>query len=429
MKKVLFAGLVSLLCLAGCSNGDDGSDNKDAAVNVQMTEAALTKADVPAMTDVDANKNGDNINKFAFDFAKKMDVSQSFIYSPYSLHSALSMTAFGAANATYDEMKNVLNLGGDRKEAAKQNGALSLNLRFDGQNETSKFEIANRIWVDSSLEVVSEFSDGMNAYYKAPLQVVDFISYADDVRDIINKWVSNVTSEMIKNLIPEKVLTSNTRMVLVNAIHFDGKWQSKFEHENTYTAKFKMLDKSESDLDMMHQTSYINYYESAENEYKAIVMPYQGNFDMLFILPNKDDGIASVMSSLKENDIDHIMKDSKSALTSISIPKFKIETMLDDCGDMLQSLGMVKAFNEEADFSNMASNQELYISKVIHKAVIEVDEEGTIAAAATAVVMDEKSADPFGEDMKTFNADHPFGFALIHRSSKAILFAGQYLGK
>ena len=428
-KMFLFAAAVA--CFAsGCSDSDSNDNptpgNSKAAVDVQMTEAALTAADVPAVNADEAKDWGENLNEFGFDFMHKLGESSNLVFSPFSLHSALSMTACGAGGDTLKEMAEVLNVSEDVNEIAKENGAMRLNLRYDGQTDGSKFEIANRIWVDQTAEVVPTFKTLMNDHFKAPLQIVDFVNYASDVIGIINEWVSNVTNKMIQDLLSPIDVDSTTQMVLVNAIHFDGEWKYKFEKEKTYDKDFLANGKDKITVQMMNQSALVGYYENSD--YKAIVMPYKGDkFSMIFILPNENDGLPKLAANLGQGDISKIVSESTQNDTiKVALPKFKIESKLDQTTDILKAQGIKQAFTGSANFSQMISNFDVHISKVIHKAVIEVDEEGTKAAAATAVVIAKNGAD-FNE--KSFIADHPFAFALIHNASNGILFAGQYVGK
>ncbi|MBO4351478.1 MAG: serpin family protein [Proteobacteria bacterium] len=435
-KMFLFAAAIACFA-AGCSDSDSDSNsnsnssnpskpgNSKAAVDVQMTEAALTAADVPAVEDKAAKDWGKDLNSFGMDFMHKLDGNSNLVFSPFSLHSALSMTACGAGTDTLKEMADVLHVSNDAANIAKESGAMSLHLRFDGQTEGSKFSIANRIWVDSSAEVVPTFKTYMNDQFKAPLQIVDFVGHAAEIVGIINEWVSNVTNKMIPNLLKPNDVNSNTQMVLVNAIHFDGEWKYKFQKDKTQKADFSVNATDKIKVDMMNQSTNVNYYEN--DSFKAIVMPYVGDkFSMLFMLPNEMDKLPVMLDGLDGSAIAKIITDAENIEVSIALPKFKIESSIDNSIDILKSLGMKLAFTDAADFKQMISNFDVFISKIIHKAVIEVDEEGTRAAAATAVSMEKNGV---SMDKKTFHADHPFAFALIHNDSNGILFAGQYVGK
>ncbi len=428
-KFALCAALFASLAL-GCSDSDNGDDTEEqtpqpSGVEVDMTESALTAADVPSVDSNTAAEWGRGVTHFGIDFMHKVEKSTNYVFSPFSLHTALSMTACGASGDTLSGMSKALYIANNTNDIAKDSGAMRLNLRFDGQTEGSKFVIANRLWVERTLQIVPEFKAHMDNDFKAPLQIVDFINHASQVIGYVNEWVSNITNNMIKNLLLSSDVNIDTRLILINAIYFDGEWVNKFNKERTAKGEFLAKGTTKKEMDMMNNTVSVNYYEDAD--YKAIVMPYKGEkFSMVFMLPNENDKLSSFIAGMDEKIIEHITGDAKKQEVVISLPKFTIESNMSKTTDYLKDLGMEIAFSGNADFSQMASNEKLHISRVIHKAKIEVDEEGTRAAAATAVAMEKNGV---AIDTKEFKADHPFAFALIHNSSNAILFAGQFTGE
>lgn len=420
------------LSMMGCG-GSETEQNNGVADSGELTakETALTAADLPDISAEDMKKFGDALNAFGSEFEHAYGKAGNYVFSPFSYHSALSMTAYGAKGETYDEMAQVLHLVGDKPAAAALNGGMRLKLRYDGQNEKSLFEIANRIWVDSNSEVVPAFSEAMDNYYKAPLKAVDFEHEYSKYVGVINAWVSNNTGGMIKNMLKDGDLSADTRMVLVNAIHFDGEWAQKFKFENTYDAKFKVSD-GETNVRMMNlQANSIVYYRSDEHKYQTASMDYKGgDFAMLIVLPDEVDGLKDVAAALDAAELRKIIDGQVAHNGNIQLPKFKIETEItsEDNIATFEALGMKLAFSGAADFSEMFTNRAVYIGKIIHKAVIEVDEEGTKAAAATVVASKDSAAMPL-DDFIHFRADHPFEFVLYHKASGAVLFAGQYWGK
>ena len=434
MRNVkMFLCAATLTCFAaGCSDSDSNTDSAQmpGVVDVQMNEIALTEADVPTIAPTESQKWGNNLNAFGADFMHEMNTDSSFVYSPFSLHTALSMAASGAKGTTLIEMASVLHVSSNVDDIASDNGAMSIKLRYDGQNENSKFDIANRIWVDQTADVVPAFKQRMNDKFKAPVQIVDFINHSADVVGVINQWVSNITHGLIPQLLNVESANPDTRMILVNAIYFNGKWAHEFEKEATRDEDFYVKGTETTKLPMMHQTAHVQYYEN--DTYQAIILPYkEDKFSMVVMLPLEKDKLPVFMDSFDENVISHIVSESRSEETVISLPKFKIETKVDNAVDILKTLGMKLAFaNFDADFSQMITSQSghnIYISKVNQKAVIDVFEEGTEAAAATAIGMDDEAASI--PEYKYFKADHPFAFAIIHNESQGIMFAGQYVGE
>ncbi|MBQ9817765.1 MAG: hypothetical protein IJM59_09950 [Proteobacteria bacterium] len=426
-------------CDAGkCAAKADGGELDPAAIEALVAaEKALTKADVKNVSEADVKKYGDNLNAFSHEFEAAYKAEKSYVFSPFSYHSALSMAAYGALGDTYDEMAKTIHLDGDKDAAAELNGNMQVRLRFDGQTETSKFEIANRIWVDQTSNVVPAFTEGMNKYYKAPLKVVDFKNNYAKYIPVINDWVSNNTGNMIKNLLKDGDLTDQTRMVLINAIHFDGEWDRKFEYENTHSREFNVSKTQKANVKMMslHAHQFV-YYRSDENKYMTASMDYKGGqFAMLIVLPDDIDGLANVASHLDGAEIRKIMDGQALHNGTISIPKFKIETTIASSQNLeiFNAMGIKKAFVPgDADFKGMITpnedNPAVHIGQIIHKAIIDVDEEGTKAAAVTEIGMDAGAAVP-PDDFVDFVADHPFEFILYHKSSGTILFAGLYRGE
>ncbi|MBQ9242241.1 MAG: serpin family protein [Proteobacteria bacterium] len=425
-SQLIRFGMCALL-LAGCEGGETGEVYEGDLV---AAEAALTASEVPTVRDADMEAFGKALNAFSHEFERAADLNGSYVFSPFSYHSALSMTAYGAKGTTYDEMAKVLHLSGDKETAAALNGGMRLKLRYDGQAEKSRFEIANRIWVDQSSAIEPDFSAGMDKYYKAPLKVVDFRHEYAKYVGVINTWVSNNTGKMIPKLLSEGALSPDTRLVLVNAVHFDGEWASKFDAIRTFDDKFtsrgRALDVRMMDLD----AHAFVYYRSDEHKYQTASMDYKdGKFAMLIVLPDAPDGLPDVAATLDAAELRKILDGQDWHAGNILLPKFKVETEIADEVNQkaFESLGMSLAFSGAADFSGMVSNQSVLISKIVHKAVIDVDEAGTKAAAATAIVVGAMAGD-ISEDFIKFHADHPFAFFLYHKASGSVLFAGQYWG-
>ena len=425
MKKFLFASLVALTSLsAACS--DDGKDDTpadvvfpaDIAIKVNMREAAVTADQVPKFSANDLPGLSRSVNAFTHDFDKELDHSASYVVSAYSIHSALSMAAYGAANKTKAELDAALHLDSDADAAAKANGGLRTLLRYDGQG-ASKFNIANRIWFDNDFPILDSFTKGLADHYLAEPQIIDSNADPQIVADIINTWVSYNTNAMIPSLV-EKEDVHGMRLMIVNAVAFDGKWKTKFDKKNTSKESFRGLAGVKT-VDMMHNSEIdVRYAYDDEKKFAAVKIPYEGDkFSMVVVLPDADDGISSIATDA----FDGISWMSETV--KLSLPKFRIETEVDSSKNIaiLGKLGVKDAFaNGTADFSKTADDPDLAIAAIIHKAVIVVDEEGTKAAAATYIGENDKAV---GHE---FRADHPFAFAIVHNDTGTILFSGQYLG-
>lgn len=361
-------------------------------------------------------------NKFAVDVYKALlKKKQPVFFSPYSIYSALSMTMEGAKAATLLEMQRTLY--GSGIAACLQKGLTNSQQQFNQLSaKGDSIRTANSLWIQKGLEVLPSFYKAVKDNYSAVLNEADFINAAEPARKNINSWVEKQTNNRIKELLAKGVLTKLTRMVLVNAIWFKGKWKAPFEHEATHDDKF-YAEKETVKVPFMHKAGFTNY---AEDELAQVIeMPYQSDkISMAIILPVKGKE-NEFENEFNQEKLDSWLRNTKPQDVNISLPKFKMEGGF-DASELLQNMGMKKAFTDDADFSGITVKEQLKIDKVIHKAFIEVDEDGTEAAAATAVVMMKvTSVMPVQKVVKIFKADRPFTFLLFDNEGKAILFMGK----
>jgi serpin B len=248
---------------------------------------------------------------------------------------------------------------------------------------------------------------------------------SNDVCLKINEWVSKITEGKIKNLIPAGVLTSMTKLVLVNAIYFKGSWEHKFKESKTQKLPFYNENGNSSKVELMYQKSKLKFFKSAE--YKLLQLPYKNNdLSMNIVLPNKDINIKELEDKLKLNQLFTIINNSRRKKVRVYIPKFKFDLAL-GLNSIMKKLGMKDAFTNSANFSKMTDKNDIKISRIIHKAFIDVNEEGTEAAAATAVIMVGKSMSRHFVPDPIFKADHPFIFFIVDNKHKEILFIGRIL--
>jgi serpin B len=353
----------------------------------------------------------------------------NLVFSPASIETALAMTYAGAEGDTATEMAATLHfkLQGDAlHQAFNSLDALLESRSWQGKDSEGKDEgvlvkTANSLWAQKDLAFEKLFLDTLAKDYGAGVRLVDYKTAADDARKAINKWVAGQTANKIENLIPEGALDTLTRLVLVNAVYLDATWASQFNKAATADGSFTTLAGSSVTTPMMSQASGFAY---AKGEgWQAVELPYsRDELAMLLIVP--DGGrFADVEAQLKDGLVDQ----AAAALTNsgeveLSMPKFKFRTQ-SALADALKTLGMQKAFDSKAaDFSGMTKQEALCISDVIHEAYIAVDEKGTEAAAATAVVM-AGSAAPMQTVRLTI--DRPFLFALRDKDTGAILFLGR----
>ncbi|MFW5713189.1 MAG: serpin family protein, partial [Brevefilum sp.] len=268
------------------------------------------------------------------------------------------------------------------------------------------------------------FLDILARNYGAGMYNVDYQSDAEGAREAINQWIENETEEKIKDLIPPGVLTDLTRLVLANAIYFNGSWRYTFDEDATEPAPFTLLDGSEVSVDMMKLSGERLAYTDGD-DYKAVRLPYLSpDFVMTIFVPDEN-GFEEFETALDAEKIESITSELMMQPVNLQMPKFDYETST-NAKEPLSALDMAEAFNSElADFSGMTEVERLYISDVLHKATITVDEEGTEAAAATVVIMTAESAAP--DEPISLIIDRPFLFMIQHEPTGTILFMGRVL--
>jgi len=400
--KCAFILLVTMRTVAGLSGADE--------------QAAKQKTDVEIV--VQSN------NAFALElYAKLRDEKGNLFFSPFSISTALAMTYAGARGQTERQMAEVLQFSLPAEKLHPTFGAVLKDLNARGEKGSYELSVANALWGQKGYGFLKEFIELVETSYGGKLNEVDFAAAAEDARQTINTWVENETNGKIKDLIPEGVLDSLTRLVLTNAIYFKGNWASKFKEEDTKDAPFTMLNGEKIDVAMMNQTAEFNYMETAD--FQGLEMPYVDNeLSMIILLPKQNDRLIALEESLTLNNLSNWLAKLSKRKVIVSVPKFTMtcQFML---ADILKSMGMTDAFSGGADFSGMTGRRDFFISAVIHKAFVEVNEEGTEAAAATAVVM-KLTAVP-SEVIPVFRADHPFLFLIRDNSSGSILFIGRVM--
>ncbi len=368
----------------------------------------------------------------------KANAGQNLFFSPLSIEAALAMTAAGAAGNTFDEMQKVLRLPKD--ETATDAGFKHIFAKInDAETPAEKrgytLSLANAIYAQQGFAWEKPFTDRVATAYGAGILDADFQADPEKERRRINSWVEKETRDKIKDLIAKGILTKLTRMVLVNAVYFKGDWESAFKKDVTKDQPFFLADGGKVDAPLMYQRGAFGLYQ--DDTLQALELPYKaGQMAMVALLPRKKDGLAELEKALTPANLGKWTESfrqqagaavgRRSDKVDVFLPKFKIETSY-ALKESLGSLGMKDAFiRGKADFSRMspmALSDELHISAVVHKAFVDVNEEGTEAAAATGVVLEgRKSAAP---PIPVFRADHPFLFLLVHRPTSAILFQGR----
>jgi serpin B len=344
----------------------------------------------------------------------------NLFYSPYSVSAALAMTYAGARGETERQMAETLHftLAQERLHAAFN----ALDLALNSQSaEDFRLSIVNSLWGQVGDDFLPQFLDTLAANYGAGLRLLDFAGEPEPSRQEINEWVLQQTRERVKDLIPQDAITPNTSLVLANAIYFDAKWQSPFNAERTSDGAFYTLDGGQTTAQMMHMSAPAQLSYAQGQGYQAVELPYQGGqTSMLLIAPDQGQ-FEAVEAGLDAGQIEAIVDALEPKQVSLVMPRFSYEYQL-NLAETLAALGMPDAFGGAADFSGMDGTRELFIGGVYHKAFVAVDEAGTEAAAATAVVMQWKGmAMPDVE----LTLDHPFVFVIRDVQSGALLFVGR----
>ena len=421
MLAALLAAAV--LPLASCGGEDEAAipTPGSRAGDIEVLQSSLPRI---AARPADAAEASDALNQFAFDLYRQIGSgSENTVFSPYSIAIALAMTRNGAAGQTLDEMTAVLHALNRYDESLNALDQALLSRAGDyqvgDQTVTLELSTANQLWGQREFPFEATFLDVIAANFGAGLRIVDFLRETEASRQLINGWVSSQTRERIPQLIPEGVITPDTRLVLTNAIYLNAPWMFPFDENGTAPADFRLLDGSTVQADLMHLNSRLPY--AAGDGYRAIELPYaDGSLAMLVVIPDEG-SFEAVRASLDATALSALAGDLSAAQVNLRFPRWEFRTQA-SLKDALSALGMPTAFaGGEADFTRMSPRgKDLYISAVVHEAFISVDEEGTEAAAATAVIISETSMPQIVE----VTVDRPFLFYLRDRETGALLFMG-----
>ena len=361
---------------------------------------------------------------FALDLYNQLKMTDgNLFFSPFSIFTALAMTWAGASENTAVQMAETLHFTEKPAQFHRAIGDLISQLNAVEKETDIEISIANAIWAQKGYQFLDEFFRIVQQSYQADLKQVDFSSAAESARQAINAWVEQQTNEKIKDLLPPKVLNALTRLVLVNAIYFKGFWDNQFKSRDTREMEFWLLTEVAVKVPMMHQEHQFGYWE---NDWLQIMeMPYkEESLSLILLLPKEKTRITDLEQKLNFENMMAWQSRLRKRKVIVFFPKFKIESQF-SLGQTLALMGMPDAFEPEvADFSAMVGQKELYISAVIHKAFLEVNEEGSEAAAATGAVVSVTSIAP---SPPIFKADHPFVFFIRDNKSQSILFLGRML--
>jgi serpin B len=383
----------------------------------------LVLADDPAQAKADRPALVLGNTTFACDlYARLRQQEGNVVYSPYSISTALAMTYAGARGKTAEQMAQVLHFTLPQERLHPAAGALVRDLSGanQGKKQHYRLHIANALGGQKDHGFQGDFVTLTRDSYGAPLTEVDFLHAREEARKTINGWVAKQTQDKITELLKEKHLTDATRLVLTNAIYFKAEWETKFVRDYTKDRPFQVSAEKKVDVKMMAQTAKFAYLDG--DSFQMVELPYKGkDLSMLVLLPKKTEGLADLEKLLTADNLAKWQGKVSETTLTLFLPKFKVT------GDFglkteLVAMGMELPFaSGSADFSGM-SREPLFLSDVVHKTFVDVDEEGTEAAGATAAVMSFGGPPP---KAATFRADHPFVFLVRDNRSGSVLFVGR----
>lgn len=405
MKRSVIAGLLASAVLAAPATAEKPDDAK-------ADRAAVAQGD----------------NQFALDlYAKLRGEDGNLFFSPYSISTALAMTRAGARGDTAAEMDKVMHFTLPQEKLHSAFAALIKEVNGDPADKKRGYQLntANALWGQKDFGFKADFLKLVKDDYGAGLNELDFIGAPEPARQTINGWVEKQTQNKIKDLLKQGDVTPDTRLVLTNAIYFKGDWASQFKKDQTKDEPFHLGADKKADAPLMHQQGEYGYFDGGT--FQALELPYAGkNLSMVVLLPKTIDGLGDLEKDLTADKLAGWIGKLHKQEVIVTLPKFKTEQRV-SLGKTLSEMGMKLAFDDQkADLSGMAGKPgTLFISDVIHKAFVDVNEEGTEAAAATAVVIARPSAIHVEPPTPVFRADHPFLFLIRDVRSDSILFLGR----
>ena len=362
-------------------------------------------------------------NEFAIEIYRKLAApGKNLFISPLSIGTAFAMTVAGARGATREEIERVLRFKASGDELARSWSGLLADL--DERAETGKYQwnSANRIWIEKKFSLGKDFVKTMKKSYDAAIKQVDFSGNPEGAREDINDWVAKQTKNKITGLVPGGAVTSATSLVLTNAVYFMGTWEHPFDEKSTEPAEFFITPAKKAVVPMMKNSGSYRFAEY--DDLSAIALPYKaeggrdGGLSMIVLLPKKIGGLADMEKKMSAAALARWTAGMSAHDVALELPRFEVTSFAGLSGQ-LKAMGMKNSFAPAADFSGIAPR--LFIGEVFHKAYVSVNEKGTEAAAATAILMVRAN----GGKKLSFRADHPFLFAIRDDRTGAILFIGR----
>ena len=352
--------------------------------------------------------------------AEKGSVENIF-FSPWSVSSALGMVATGAKGKTLEEMATCFGWKtGSPSDLSPALARLALDVSQVGQSSSQNvLRLANKLWIDNGFKISDNFKTTLQKDYHAEVGIANLSARSEVARDEINNWVKEHTVHKIKDLFPQGTINAATCLVLANAVYFKGQWENKFDKNQTHDAEFHLHGGKTTSVQMMFMNDEFKAYRDMEHDCEILHMPYAGKrFSMLIILPDEVEGVSKIIQNLSSQLLSEWVTSSVPQEMDVHLPRFKISDRM-NLKEKLEKIGIRNIFSDQADLSGITGEPNLYISSAMHKAFVEVNEEGTEAAAATGVGIALMSMPA------QFMVDRPFLFLIRHNSTGAVVFIGK----
>ena len=415
-RKLTFAAL-SVIMLASCTVSPTTSVQAGSLTGKAAYEAA------PQFTEAELQQLVDGYNQFAAAlFAHQSESQENLVISPYSLYRVLGMLYAGAAGQTAAEMAETMHLPADDASVQRLMNALNQQLLASagsGEDLSFELEMANALWAAQDRQYEQAFLDALSQNYNIGLNTLDFTN-ASAAAEAINAWVEEQTNQKITDLADPAMFSADTALALTNAVYFKAAWLYPFNENATADAAFSLLSGEQTNVPTMHLSETIS--ASVTDDLTVVQLPYAGGTMVMEILMPSLDAWSDTSALAELLSSETMLSELEPTSVSLSMPKFKIETATMDLIPALQSSGMQLAFTDQADFSGISGDQSLYVSTIAQKAFIDVNEQGTEAAAATIAVVVPKMA-PGGDPLQ-IRIDRPFIYQIRDTSSGTVLFMG-----
>jgi len=413
-RRILLGSVIMVLAVVVIGSYSPLISDIPTGTTAKSDEAAIEGSGLMTATEATVDAS----NRFAFELYERYSSDEgNILYSPYSISTALSMVYEGAGGETAEEIADVFHFIEEPSE--RRPAIASIYESLNGKNREYELHTANALWMQEDYPILEDYIDAVVSYYCGEADSLDFSGAPEEARVTINDWVEEKTNDRIKDLFPPNSISPDVVLVLTNAIYFKGDWLMEFDEESTSKELFHVSPTESVEVDMMGlQGKRLNY--TGTDEMQILELPYTGkDVSMILILPNGIN-LADVESTLSYDELGVLTEGLEESVVNVYLPRFKLKTKYFMKGDLIE-MGMPNAFTSSANLTGIAESDGLFIDKVIHQAFIEVNEEGTEAAAATGVVIPRGYTQP----NEVFRADHPFIFVIQDRVTGAILFMGR----